>query len=203
MNKMHSLAKIMFAGLALYIAINPCRNMIYVVWMATREPSLKSLGMVSLALLIMAVYLAAVFYFLIYKRDKWAKKLVGTSDLSAATDRIDWLPVAYRLVSVAVGLLCVYRFFTHVVYDAGRYIAAMGINIVYQQHYKTVYQQQYKDLITRELLGLIILIPIGIYLLCGAPHFVRWQVKKTLELCKEFNGNEYEKSTQETDSLGG
>jgi len=189
MNKMHSLAKIMFAGLAIYIAINPCRNMIYVVWMATREPSLNSLGMVSLALLVMAVYLVAVFYFLIYKRDKWADKLVGTSDLSASTSQIDWLPVAYRLVSVAVGLLCIYRFFTHAVYASGRYIAAMGVN--------TVYQQQYLDMITRELLGLMILIPIGIYLLCGAPHFVRWQVKKTLELCEDFGGNEEAQETKQ------
>ncbi len=182
MNKMHSLAKIMFAGLAIYIAILPCRNILYVVAMAIQKRTLESLGTVSLALLITAVYLAAVFYFLIYKRDKWADKLVGTSDLSATSARIDWLPVAYRLVSVAVGLLCVYRFFTHIVYAAGRYIAATGTN--------TVYQQQYKDLIIRELLGLMILIPIGIYLLCGAPHFVRWQVKKTLELCKEFGGSE-------------
>jgi len=25
----------------------------------------------------------------------------------------------------------------------------------------------------------------SVYLLCGAPHFVRWQVKKTIEQCKE------------------
>ena len=179
---MHSLAKIMFAGLAIYIAIHSCRNILYVVAMATQKPSLESLGIVSLTLLITSVYLATVFYFLIYKRDKWADKLVGTSDLSATSARIDWLPVAYRLVSVAVGLLCVYRFFTHTVYAAGRYIAATSTN--------TVYQQQHKDLIIRELLGLMILIPIGIYFLFGAPHFVRWQVKKTLELCEEFGGSE-------------
>jgi len=32
------------------------------------------------------------------------------------------------------------------------------------------------------------MLTIGIYLVCGAPHFVRWQVKKTLEQCKQQPG---------------
>ena len=31
----------------------------------------------------------------------------------------------------------------------------------------------------------ILYLALAVYLLCGAPHFVRWQVKKTLELCNE------------------
>jgi len=35
----------------------------------------------------------------------------------------------------------------------------------------------------------ILLLVVAIYLLCGAPHFVRWQVKKTLAICeKESTG---------------
>ena len=46
-----------------------------------------------------------------------------------------------------------------------------------------------------QLLGLALLLLLGIYLLCGAPQFVRWQTAKTLAFCKQFAyADEEEKS---------
>ena len=38
-------------------------------------------------------------------------------------------------------------------------------------------------MIRLQTLAWLFSLPIAIYLLWGAPHFVRWQVKKTLEIC--------------------
>jgi hypothetical protein len=37
-----------------------------------------------------------------------------------------------------------------------------------------------------RVLGWFVLLAMGIYLICGAPHFVRWQVKKTVEQCRKL-----------------
>jgi hypothetical protein len=38
----------------------------------------------------------------------------------------------------------------------------------------------------QRLVGWIIQLPLAIYLICGAPHFVNWQVRKTLEHCQRW-----------------
>jgi hypothetical protein len=34
-----------------------------------------------------------------------------------------------------------------------------------------------------EVVKCVLMLGMGIYLVCGAPGFVRWQVKKTLKQC--------------------
>ena len=38
---------------------------------------------------------------------------------------------------------------------------------------------------TRYIIGWILNLPLAIYFICGAPHFVRWQVRKTLEFAEK------------------
>jgi hypothetical protein len=42
---------------------------------------------------------------------------------------------------------------------------------------------QQSPMLIKEIAKCIVLLVIGIYLACGAPGFVRWQVKRTLKQC--------------------
>ena len=175
MNKMHSLAKIVLTGLALYIAFYLCTNLIIIPFALLADVRYGG-SMLSIVLfLFISLCLAASIYLLLSKRDKWAEKIIGTADLPDPRAQIQWLPVAFRLVSVAAGLLCLYRLVIAIIWAVQRYSMAKAITPQYLPKVFTV----------EQILGWLILLVIGIYLLCGAPHFVRWQLKKTLAQCKQ------------------
>jgi len=176
MNKMHSLAKIMLAGLALYIAFYLCTTLI-VMPFALLVDARYEWSILSIVLfLFIFLCLAASIYLLLYKRDSWAEKIVGTDKLTDPKAQIQWLPVAFRLVSVAAGLFCLYRLLTGIIWAVQRYsMMAKATTFRYLPNVFTV----------EQVLGWVVLFVIGIYLLSGAPHFVRWQVKKTLAQCKQ------------------
>jgi hypothetical protein len=118
---------------------------------------------------------------LIYHRDKWARNIVGTADLPDPDVQIQWLPVAFRLIAVVAGLFCLYRLVVKIILVVLRLAMAKGPSSSpgYVQYFTS------KILTVEQMLDWLILLVIGIYFLCGAPHFVRWQVKKTIEQCKQ------------------
>lgn len=181
MNKMHSLAKIVLTGIALYLAFYLCTILITIPFALLSDARSES-SMLSIVLfLFISLCLAASIYVLIYHRDKWARNIVGTADLPDPDVQIQWLPVAFRLVAVVAGLFCLNRLVVRIISVVLRLAMAKATSS--SPEYRQIYIS--KVLSAEQILEWLILLVIGIYFLCGAPHFVRWQVKKTIEQCKQ------------------
>lgn len=180
MNKMISFAKVMFAGLAVYLAIGVVRNFLFTIAYAFQEFSFASIGIVISSLLFSGAYLVAIIYFLVLKSDKWTQKLIA-KDIhpdSSPTPEIT-LTMAFRLISVGVGLYCTSSF----IWSASNILRNLMLTMKYEQQ-----TGQYREMFTGlsiDYIQPILYLALAAYLLCGAPHFVRWQVKKTLKLCNE------------------
>ncbi|NIP22878.1 MAG: hypothetical protein GWN67_02735 [Phycisphaerae bacterium] len=181
MNKMHSIAKIVLTGFALYMAFHICTNVIMVPFALLSGSFHKSSILSGVLYLFIFMCLAVSVYLLIHYRDKWARNIVGTADLPDPDVQIQWLPVAFRLVAVVAGLFCLYRLVVNINSVILRITMAKGLSSSpeYVQYVTS------KVLNFEQILSWLILLVIGIYFLWGAPHFVRWQVKKTLEQCKQ------------------
>ena len=181
MNKMHSLAKIVLTGFALYLAFHICTYVIMIPFALLSGSLYESSILSGVLYLFISLCLAVSVYVLIYHRDKWARNIVGTADLPNPDVQIQWLPVAFRLIAVVAGLFCLYRLVAKIILVVLRLAMAKGPSSSpgYVQYFTS------KILTVEQMLDWLILLVIGIYFLCGAPHFVRWQVKKTIEQCKQ------------------
>jgi len=174
MNKMHSLAKIVLTTLALYVAYQLIITLFGTLFMIESIHFDKT-PIFYIALPFVALLLPVVIiYQLLFKRDKWAEKIVGAADRPGPESQINWLPIAFRLTSVAAGLYFLLHF-----------VSGLSRTLSYYARIKASTSNYPQNIFTIErIIGWVLLLPIAIYLLCGAPHFVRWQVKKTLKLCK-------------------
>jgi NADH:ubiquinone oxidoreductase subunit 5 (subunit L)/multisubunit Na+/H+ antiporter MnhA subunit len=172
MNKMHSLTKIILTCMGIYFAILLISQILFALSMAIAGPSRISIIALFLSLLFAILYLAALFYLFFYKREKLAERIVGTDSAAEPDSQIQWLPVAFRLASVIAGLYCLQNILWHI-------MRLVDLLFTYNQN-KNV---QTFHLSLQEGLSLSITLIFTIYLLCGAPHFVRWHVKKILAKC--------------------
>lgn len=181
MNKMHSLAKVMLAGIGIFFAIRITPMTIQTLAFTVMKPSLESIITCVFSLLFFALCLAALLYLFLYRGKDLAKKIVGTEDLPEPKSQIQWLPAAFRLLSVTAGLFCLNWTAWHIIFNINRFFMYKGMHkgaVVYPAPMIATLEQ---------LLGWLIMLTVGIYLLAGAPHFVRWQVKKTLQQCKNYD----------------
>jgi len=179
---MHSLAKIVLTGIALYLAFHLCTYVIMIPFTLLSDARYESSTLSIVLFLFISLCLTVCVYLLIYHRDKWARNIVGTADLPNPDFQIQWLPVAFRLVAVVAGLFCLYRLIVKIIWVVVRLSMAKATSSSpgYVQYFTS------KLLTVEQILDWLILFVIGIYFLCGAPHFVRWQVKKTLQHCKQL-----------------
>jgi hypothetical protein len=180
MNKMHALAKIVLSAIGIYFAIRLLSQLPYAIFMFYSKPSWETAGSSLFSVLFVAGAIGLLVYFLIYQHDQLAKKIVGSEQLPEPDSQIQWLPVALRLICVAGGIYFLSTVLWQTTYVIGQFAAFKAIHAYAPFNY-------------RSLLPWIIMLICGVYLLYGAPHFVRWQVKKTLQLCKqqpEIKGNQ-------------
>lgn len=187
MNKMHALARIVFAALVIYIAVTFVPYMITFISMLFYQNIDASVIAWSLIyLLIVAIFMALLYYFLVRKRDQLAQKVVGTVEPSEPGTDIHWLTAALRLMCIVAGLISVYR----VLIGIGQPLRIIHM-ILQRSHENFPFAA-----ILNSFLGWLVLLPFGVYMLCGAPHFVRWQVKKTLEVAGQIKENTVDIETQ-------
>ena len=123
------------------------------------------------------VYLVLIILLLLCRVDKWTTRIVKPMEQDGKKQQIFWLPVAFRLVAVFTGIFYLYQIIPTIVSDIIRHISWLG------------YSETAPRFHLEKVFNWLIILALGIYLLCGAPHFVRWQVKKTLELCSQFKEN--------------
>jgi len=190
MNKMHTLARIILSAIGIFFAIRLLSQLPYAIFMFYSKPSWETAASSLLSLLLTAGLIALLLYFFFYKNECLAKKIVGSEQLPEpcppnslgrrADSQIQWLPVALRLICVAGGIY----FLSTVLWQTTYVISQLAAFKSYAYtNYKVIYT--YSPFNYQSLLPWIIMLICGVYLLCGAPHFVRWQVKKTLQLCKQ------------------
>jgi len=120
---------------------------------------------ISLLVLFM-IFIILVIAGILKKRDKIALKIAGSEEIKNVDAQIKWIPFAYRLVSVIGGMYCFGK-------SVG-YIPMIIQSFIYKRQDTINYHQM------NSIISLVILIIAGTYLICGAPHFVRWQTKKTI-----------------------
>ena len=174
MNKMHDIAKIAFAVLGIYFLIGLLQSLVYTVSMIFSQFSGFTVAMAVISILFTLGCAYAVFYFLIIKRDWLAGKIVSTEQEIVSGTTASWLPVAYRLAVFVVAFFFLRSFLWEFTSLINRIISTRGIE---------GYSGRY---VKETIVRLIFTLPFTIYLLCGAPHFVRWQIRKTTEFCKQL-----------------
>ena len=148
--------------------------------MLFQNPTWATAGMVAASLGLTLVMMSAVIYGLVIKRDKWARKLIAKDiDLDQQPSIDLTLIMAFRLISVGAGLYCLNTF----VWSFSSMVMVLIQTINYARQEGTV--QYFTGGFSVNYVLPILYLALAIYLLCGAPHFVRWQVKKTMQFCNQ------------------
>lgn len=176
MNKMHTLAKIILSSIGIFFTIRLLYQLPAIFWFYSK-PSWETAGTLLFSLLLTIGLVALLLFLFIYKRESLAQKIVGSEQLPEPGSQIQWLPVALRLICIASG----FYFLSTVLWQA-TYIINQFASFKVQENAHTSYS--YPPFNYQSLLPWIIMFICGVYLLYGAPHFVRWQVK-ILQQCKD------------------
>ena len=180
MKDMRTLARVILTGVALLVllqyAIRFAAFLPY--WLGNRDTVEITPNVISI-LLVIAMALAAL-YLCIYRPGILLKRIIQP-DQNEPEIRCP-VAFAFRLVAVVVGLLCLFWTAPLLV----RIISELTAN---REHEFEGYRQLFtgsRGYLTWGYVGsAAIRLAAGIYLVCGAPHFVRWQVKKTMEQCAQ------------------
>lgn len=175
MNKMHILAKIALASVALYTIIITAFTVLNIIAIICSSSPDFNIGIVLVlvaTLLSFIVITAVIAQQLLFRADKWADKIIGTSDSDRIENHIPWLPVTYRIVLVCCGIL--------ILYWTTPQIFGLINRVLIGFQYKEADYRPPQLAVWPSLASYVIRMCFGAYLLFGAPHFVRWQVTKTL-----------------------
>lgn len=191
MNKMQSIARIALASLAIYIILDLAKSILSSFYLIGRADELPLILLfMSFAVIgSMIILVLIIAWQLIGHGEKWACKIVAHAQDYEAEENTNWLPTTYRIIAVGLGILFIWWTIPSVLQLVSSVLLRLNAksvmsnsNVEYKQLYTT------PRLLT-QLISFIVQLIITIYLLFGAPHFVRWQVKKTLDLCEEFGGS--------------
>ncbi len=184
MNKMHTLTKIILSAIGIFFSIRLLSQLPYVILMFYLEPSRQITGLSLFSLLLVTGAIAVLVYIFIYKRENLAQKIVGSERLPEPGSQIGWLPVAFRLICIAGGIYLLSNVLWHTTYIINMLAKFKAETYSVNGTTYTRFFTNFAPFSFGDLLPWTIMLICGIYLLCGAPHFVRWQVKKTLQQCK-------------------
>jgi len=117
-----------------------------------------------------------IVYLLFRRADFFAEKVVGAQETTPRA--VDWLPFAFRLTAVFAGVLYLHWTVPTIISSIQTCVSLKDLENA----------PKYPN--WENTIAWVIQLGLCIYLLCGAPHFVRWQVKKTIEQCKKVGGTE-------------
>jgi hypothetical protein len=188
MKDLKNLARVVLIGVVIYITLPVIMSMLFMIQnLFTRsDESLYNILQYLLPDLARTFIVIIVTFLFIWKSD-WLIQRIVKED--AELNLTVWSPAGvYRLAAVIMGGL----FF----YDSAKEIASeIGKMIDYSIPNKMggIDWVMYFT----ESLSSIILLALGVYLLMGAPHFVKWQVKKTLEQLVETENIQRQSSNTE------
>ncbi len=171
MNKMHTLTKIILSAIGIFFTIRLLSQLPLAIFGFYLKPAWETAGASLLSLLFVTGAIAALLYLFVYKRESLAKKIVGSEQLPEPSSQIQWLPVALRFICIAGGIY----FLSSVLWHATYVINQLAF-FKARENARTIYYT-YAPFNYQSLLPWMIMLICGIYLLCGAPYFVRWHVQ--------------------------
>jgi divalent metal cation (Fe/Co/Zn/Cd) transporter len=174
-NELRVIARIMLIGVGLYVLLQTALSILATVPLmltVARNEVINAMTITAMAIYIMLT-LAAV-YFLVRVADRISSKIIESEPVDDT--QISWLAVAFRLVCVTAGILFIYWTIFGSIATIGWYISAK-----FSHEITSIYQHLWP-----EVVKCVIMLGLGIYLACGAPGFVRWQVKRTLKQCSKI-----------------
>jgi hypothetical protein len=140
------------------------------------DSSVRPFGIVEvLSFVFLIIYAGMVIYLILYKADFFVERIIKPEEQEQCI--VWYVPFAFRLASVFAGILFLYRIVPSIISTVSGYLIAAAGDVFVQASVKFSWDR---------VLGWIVLLALGIYLLCGAPHFVQWQVQKTIEQCRKL-----------------
>lgn len=181
MNRTHAFAKIMLSGIGIFFAIRLLASMPTLMWIAVTRPSDLSLPVALCWTAFLGLCLATVLYVFLYKGEELAKRIVGARELAEPDAKIQWLPAAFRLVCIAAGFYCLSLAIWNTTYILLRYLTYLSM---YGDRPGTIVRTA-RIVSVENVISSLLTIALGVYLVLGAPHFVRWHINKTLQICKQ------------------
>jgi len=179
MKEMRTLGRIVLAGVALLVLLRVGMQVVSMLplWFGTDEMG-GHFGHTFVSLVLIMALAFGVICLCILRPDVLLDRIVRTSE----REREIRCPMtfAFRLVAVAVGLWCLFWTVPLLV----RIIGELTANREQELEGFHQFFTGSRGYLTWGYVGSAGLrLVLGIYLVCGAPHFVRWQVKKTTEQC--------------------
>jgi hypothetical protein len=177
MNKTHAIAKVIVVTIGIYLLIEAILTLLRHLFMIAGLGSGIPKGyywLVAVVVMFAAAFVAAVYYFLIHRASKTAVKIVGKDDLPDPINPSAWFPFALRMAAVIAGYFALSK-------------AISTSSTIYQNILVSLQAHGTMAQFYKSLFYTVVQLAIAIYLLCGAPHFVRWQMRKTREFCSRFS----------------
>ena len=167
-NELRVIARIMLIGVGLYVVLQTFLTILgSFAMMPFVESSKIPVPVLIAAVAIYVVITLAAVYFLFRCANSFSTKIIEYEPIDDT--QISWLAAAFRLVCVTAGIMFLYW----------NLYSSVGTMLFYM----SVKYGQQSPMLINEIAKCIVLLVIGIYLACGAPGFVRWQVRRTLKQC--------------------
>ena len=173
--KMRTLARVLLAVLGVYLLSQIVLNLgMYIPFLFSDLVDNFSLFGKFLLALYSAFYIAFITFLifqLLFRGEKWAVKIVPVEEIETNQEKIFTLPIAFRFGFVLCGVLIIYWVLgsiPRVIFSFfGLYRRQTGVPLSFHEW--------------STLLSVIFRLALGVYLIFGAPHFVRWQVRQVQE----------------------
>lgn len=178
MNKIQSFARVIIGAMTVFFSIEVVVMGIAPIGMLLNQGRAEPFWPILLALLIFFASLAVLLYFGAFRPQRLVNLITRRVELQPETSSVHWLPAAYRLVSVFAGFYCIYG----VLYVAVR---QLSVYFLFSAGESGTYGGRSYALRPEEVVTTLILLALGVYLLAGAPHFVRWHLKRTVQFCQD------------------
>jgi len=178
-NELRVIARIVLIGIGLYVLLQTVLGILTgVLMILTVVPADAKKAITITAFSVDFILALLAVYFLARVEGHFSAKIVAPEP--ADDTQISWIAAAFRLVCVTAGILFLY-------WTACSSIATLGFYISAKLSHAMASNPTQ---LWSEVIKCVIQIGLGIYLVLGAPSFVRWQVRKTLEQCREIDSGE-------------
>lgn len=181
MNKIQPIARVALATLALFIILDIIKSILHflphlIELIEHTSVPITFLIITSVSIGIFIILGIVIFQQLLIKGDKWASKIVNYCEENQSQANSPWLGTTYRLVFIIAGILFIY------------WTIPCFLNLVRSLLLRSEpeWNRPLHVIFVPRLVSFVLRLALTVYLLSGASHFVRWQVKKTLEQCKEL-----------------
>ena len=182
MTKMQIVAETVLVILGIYIVAALCSHLVLIQSITDTTSFVFLAGF--------AILIAVAILFLIFKNDNLARKMAGDGEKLNPSNEAIWLAASLRLGAVLCGLIVLSTSMPTIVsvLTSPVYVRLFVNEMFLFKSFPLsfVHSPQVWCTAIYNFLKVI----LAIYLLCGAPHFIRWQLKHVAVINSERSDNE-------------